>query len=195
MINLINRECGHTGCATRPNYGVAGTKDKVSCRQHAEEDMASLRSTNGLSSGVSVGGEALGRGDSAVGGGATAHGASAGQKRRENTSSSTHADTSSGSSRKAHKRARQVSADVAAASTPVGSEEGENPAPAEDPLFVDFTAAAAAVKMETGLFEGRPRGSFRSRRNKSKQRTTPAAQEIGCCSQPDARDTVEEAGW
>eukprot|EP00752_Nemacystus_decipiens_P014793 g13170.t1 len=43
MIMLgVKSGCKHPGCGTRATYGVAGTKDKEFCRQHAKPGMINL---------------------------------------------------------------------------------------------------------------------------------------------------------
>jgi len=162
MVDLRSRRCLHHGCSKQPSFGVEGSNNLQFCSGHKVEGMVNIR----LSSGGMTG-EGHRRLDSAVGGGGATHLASAGRKRRGNLSPSSthHAETSSRSSRNANKRARQAPAKVPASSTPVGSAEGESPTPAEDGCFPGLDSAA--VKMETGLFEGRPRGSFQSRRSTS----------------------------
>ena len=167
MVDVHSRRCGHIGCTTHPSYGVASSGTTRYCLQHAEEGMINLRGAKTRSlggGGTSV--EEHGRCDSAVGAGRTIHNASANEKRRKHSPpSSAREEISSGSIMQANKRARQVSASMHVAPSPVQSEEGET---AEDGLFPE--SRAAAVKMEPGLFEGRPRGSFQSRRSRSSSR-------------------------
>ena len=79
-------------------------------------------------------------------------------------------ETFPGSSREGTKRPRQIHAATPAASTPVEPEGGEGATPAEHGSFSE-PGKAAKVKTEMGLFEGRPRGSFQSRRRRSKRRS------------------------
>lgn len=90
-----------------------------------------------------------------------------GEKRRNLSSSSTHRETSSGSSSEGNKSVRQDWGDMLVAPTPAGSAVGGSPTLAGYGSISE--PDGATVKMETGFFEGRPRGSFQSRRRPSRR--------------------------
>ena len=191
MVDVVSKRCGHSVCSRWPSFRVAGSGARY-CLEHAEEGMVKIRRFPSLPGGGGMNGKKHGRGNSARGaGGTTLRG-------------------------RANKRARQTPANTPVSPTPVGSAAGESPTPAEDGWLRD--SGASVVKMETGLFEGRPRGGFQSRRKRitssseqqlqhhqqlqqqqpqqqqqqqQLERTAPAA-EVGRYQLPDAAETPEE---
>lgn len=43
MTNLCSKQCAHKGCATRPTYGVEGSKNPEFCARHAAEGMVDVQ--------------------------------------------------------------------------------------------------------------------------------------------------------
>eukprot|EP00903_Cladosiphon_okamuranus_P017969 g16532.t1 len=96
-----------------------------------------------------------------------------GERTRAYAPSSNQAETSSvNNCRKRDKRTRRVATESPMTSTSVEPGGSESSTPAEP-------GSATKVKMETGLFEGRPSGSFQSRRRGREERIAPASEHGG----------------
>ena len=162
MVNFARKRCTHTGCREFAVYGVAGSKGKESCPGHRRDGMVNLSRPKSLPSDGPSRGEKRDRGASALEDGGAIGRASVGDSQRGNhSSSSTLAETSSGSSRKASKRVSRAPANMPAVSAP----GGKSPTASEDVPLPE--SGAAVVKTETRLFEGTPHGSSQSRKSRS----------------------------
>ncbi len=153
MVNVFTRRCSHPGCTKFASYGVAGSKMEF-CFEHKRDGMINLklrRSKSRSTSDCRGGGGGRGRGSAADGGDV-----GAGQKRRGLPPSSLHLHSSTDRGRGGSKRTRQSPTGMSVDPPAVEPIRGEAPTPAEPD-------GATAVKMEAGLFEGRPSGSFQSR--------------------------------
>ena len=152
MVDVVNKRCGHTGCTKYPIYGVAGSRKKELCSEHKRDGMINLsaRITKSRSTSDCHGGGGQERGSSTV----VCDGV-ASQKRKGMSFSSFHTDGSLGSYEGSSKRARQSPNDMSVDPTALELPRGKTP--------VSSGPNDIAVKMEEGLFEGRPSGSFESR--------------------------------
>ena len=171
MVDLNSKICGHGGCTKRSSFGVASSTKKEFCAQHKKEGMVNLvrdaskiQSSEGGRSGVGV----FGLGSSAT---ADPDGialpATTGKRRRACSPSPTQVEASSDSRRRGDKITRRAPTVLRAASTSVEPARDES---SSEP------GNAAKVKMETGLFEGRPCGSSQSQRHRGRHaRTAPAS--------------------
>ena len=194
MVDVKSKTCAHLGCTKQAAYGVAGSSKPEFCSEHKMDGMVDVKhkrhtnesvsystsafegfgnisaseSRSSADSIISGGGKKRGRGGSANSA-KTADLAAAGEKRQKRCSRPADAETSSGRSTGGIQRPRRAPADDAPfAPAPARPEELEGGARAGRESLPG-TDSPAVVKMETGLFEGRPSGSFQSRRARGRR--------------------------
>ncbi len=161
MVDVTSKRCAHPGCTKQPVHDFAGSVARTQvCAQHAGGvNLRRPRSRDGGRDGArrhSGSTTVVGDEDSTASPGAGSDG-----KGNNLSSPSAQVGPPSARNKGGRKRVREAAADERVAPSLV-----EAPGTEGGPIS---QSGDAAVKVEEGLFEGRPSGSFQSRRRRRRE--------------------------